>query len=125
MAPVVYFDAKSEADFAKYKGKLKGAIVLTGPLREVAARFEPLARRMTDTELLELADADEPQRVRGRRGGQRRGPARTRGQDAARGGPAVRACRPLRSAGAAWAGSSPRDAGPDGARAQEDQVPGR
>src|ERR1700722_5722647 len=27
-APVVYFDAKSEAEFAKFKGKLKGAIVL-------------------------------------------------------------------------------------------------
>ncbi len=27
-APVVYFDAKTEAEFDKYKGKLKGAIVL-------------------------------------------------------------------------------------------------
>ena len=43
-APVVYFDAKTEADFAKYKGKLKGAIVLTSPIAEVAARWEPLAR---------------------------------------------------------------------------------
>ena len=37
-AKVVYFDAKTEADFAAYKGKLKGAIVLTSPIREVAAR---------------------------------------------------------------------------------------
>jgi hypothetical protein len=59
VAPVVYFDAKSEAEFAKFKGKVKGAIVLTGPVREVSARFEPLARRRTDTELLELADAGE------------------------------------------------------------------
>ena len=29
-ARVVYFDAKSEAEFVKFKGKLKGAIVLTG-----------------------------------------------------------------------------------------------
>jgi len=60
VAPVVYFDAKSEAEFAKYKGKLKGAIVLASPIREVAARFEPLARRLTDSELLALADAAEP-----------------------------------------------------------------
>src|SRR4051812_2835083 len=59
-APVIYFDAKSEADFARFKGKVKGAIVLTGPPREVNARFEPLARRLTDKELLELADAGEP-----------------------------------------------------------------
>jgi hypothetical protein len=59
-APVVYFDAKTEAEFAKYKGKLKGAIVLASPIREVAARFEPLARRLTDSELLALADAAEP-----------------------------------------------------------------
>jgi hypothetical protein len=51
-APVVYFDAKSEAEFAKYKGKLKGAIVLTSPVREVTARWEPLANRKTDSELL-------------------------------------------------------------------------
>jgi hypothetical protein len=59
-ARVVYFDAKSEAEFAKFKGKLKGAIVLTSPIREVAARWEPLANRMTDSELLALADAAEP-----------------------------------------------------------------
>ena len=28
-APVIYFDAKTEADFARFKGKIKGAIVLT------------------------------------------------------------------------------------------------
>ena len=44
VAPVVLLDAKNEADLAKYKGKLKGAIVLTAPQRDLAARFEPLAR---------------------------------------------------------------------------------
>ena len=53
-APVVYFDAKTEAEFAKYKGKLKGAIVLVSPIREVAAHFEPLGTRKTDSELLAL-----------------------------------------------------------------------
>ncbi|WP_337174938.1 M20/M25/M40 family metallo-hydrolase [Paludisphaera sp.] len=59
-ADVVHFDAKSEADFEKYKGKLKGAIVLIGPPIEVPARFEPLARRKTDKQLLDLADAPDP-----------------------------------------------------------------
>jgi len=59
-APVVYFDAKTEADFAKFKGKLKGAIVLTSPIREVAAHWEAQANRKTDSELLVLADAAEP-----------------------------------------------------------------
>ena len=42
-ADVVCFDAKTEADLDKYKGKLKGAIVLLGPARGVKAHFEPLA----------------------------------------------------------------------------------
>jgi carboxypeptidase Q len=68
-APVIYFDAKSEADFARFKDKVKGAIVLTAPATTVSAHFEPLAKRKTDSELLELADAAEPA-ARGRRGAQ-------------------------------------------------------
>jgi hypothetical protein len=67
-ADVVYFDAKTEADLNKYKGKLKGAIVLVGPVREVKAHFEPLALRRSDTDLLQLANAGEPRRFMGRRG---------------------------------------------------------
>jgi carboxypeptidase Q len=67
VAPVVYFDVKTEGDFAAYKGKLRGAIVLTSAVREVAARWEPLANRKTDSELLELADAAEPDARGGRR----------------------------------------------------------
>ncbi len=59
-ADVVYLDAKTESDFAKYKGKLKGAIVLTSRPRDLAARFEPLATRLSDKQLLDLADAPEP-----------------------------------------------------------------
>jgi carboxypeptidase Q len=66
-APVVYFDAKSDAEFDKFKGKLKGAIVLVSPIREVAARWEPLAARKTDSELLALADAAEATQQRGGR----------------------------------------------------------
>ncbi|MDQ1729071.1 MAG: carboxypeptidase [Pyrinomonadaceae bacterium] len=64
---VVYVDAKDEADLQRFKGKLKGAIVLTGKMREVKARFEPMGTRLDDKELLTLADAPEP-----RTGGQRR-----------------------------------------------------
>lgn len=59
-AEVIHFDVKTEADFEKYKGKLKGAIVLTSPAVDVPARFDPLANRMTDKRLLDLADAPEP-----------------------------------------------------------------
>jgi hypothetical protein len=68
IAEVVYFDAKTEADLAKFKGKLKGAIVLSSAPRPLAARFEPLASRHNDTDLLALADAPEPgARGQGRR----------------------------------------------------------
>jgi hypothetical protein len=66
-AEVVYLNAKNEADLEAFKGKLKGAIVLTAPVREVKARFDPLSSRRDEKDLLGLADAPEP------RGGQRRG----------------------------------------------------
>jgi hypothetical protein len=66
-ADVVYFDAKTEADFDKFKGKLNGKIVLTAPLRDVSAHFESLGTRLTEKDLLALADAPEP-RAGGNRG---------------------------------------------------------
>ena len=57
---VVYLDAKTESDLEKYKGKLKGAIVLTQPTRELKARFEPLGTRRDEKNLLALADANPP-----------------------------------------------------------------
>ena len=67
-APVVYVDAKDEADLQRFKGKLKGAIVLTGAMREVKARFEPLGTRRDEKDLLTLADAPVPTPAAGRRG---------------------------------------------------------
>lgn len=66
-ADVVYFDAKTEADFEKYKGKLNGKIVLTAPMRDVAAHFDALGTRLNEKDLLTLADAPEP-RPGGNRG---------------------------------------------------------
>jgi carboxypeptidase Q len=54
---VVFFDVRTNADLEKYKGKLSGAIVLASPLREVPVHFEPLANRLTETNLLRLANA--------------------------------------------------------------------
>src|ERR1044072_3796362 len=66
-ADVVYFDAKTEADFEKFKGKLNGKIVLTAPMRDVTAHFDPLGTRLNEKDLLMLADAPEP-RPGGNRG---------------------------------------------------------
>jgi len=57
VADVVYLDAKTEADLEKYKGKLKGAVVLISSPRAVPAHFEPLASRLSESNLLRLANA--------------------------------------------------------------------
>lgn len=49
---VVYIDANSISDLAKYKGKLKGAIVLIDEGMKITPGFEPTATRRTDSELL-------------------------------------------------------------------------
>ncbi|HEX8846938.1 MAG TPA: M20/M25/M40 family metallo-hydrolase [Pyrinomonadaceae bacterium] len=59
-AEVIYLDAKDEAGLEKYRGKLKGAIVLTGPPPEIKARFEALGTRRDEKSLLRLADAPDP-----------------------------------------------------------------
>ncbi len=51
VANVVWLDARTEADLEKYKGKLKGAIVLFGGTRAVGPKFEPDAVRLTDAEV--------------------------------------------------------------------------
>ncbi|MEK6335815.1 MAG: M20/M25/M40 family metallo-hydrolase [Acidobacteriota bacterium] len=68
-AEVVYFDAKDEADMARFKGQLKGKIVLTAPIREVKAHFETLGTRRDEKNLLALADAPLPRAGGGGRGG--------------------------------------------------------
>jgi hypothetical protein len=67
-AEVVYVDARNEADLEKYKGKLKGKIVLTSPVREVAAHFDAQGTRLNEKDLLTLADAPEPRPNPGGRG---------------------------------------------------------
>ncbi|HZH29418.1 MAG TPA: M20/M25/M40 family metallo-hydrolase [Pyrinomonadaceae bacterium] len=59
-AEVVYVDAKDMAGLEKYRGKLKGMIVLAAPMRELKAHFEPDGTRLTEKELLALANAPDP-----------------------------------------------------------------
>ena len=68
-AEVVYFDAKDEADMARFKGQLKGKIVLTAPIREVKAHFETQGTRRDEKNLLTLANAPMPRPAGGGRGG--------------------------------------------------------
>jgi len=59
-AEVVYFDAKDENDMARFKGQLKGKIVLTSAMREVKAHFESQGTRRDEKNLLALANAPIP-----------------------------------------------------------------
>jgi len=55
-ADVVVFDARTEADFEKYKGKLNGKIVLISGARELKAEEKALAERLSDEDLKKMAD---------------------------------------------------------------------
>jgi hypothetical protein len=76
-ADVIYVDARAEADLEKFKGKLNGKIVLTAPVRDVPAHFQAQGTRLSEKELLALADAPEPRPTggRGNFGGNRGGGA--------------------------------------------------
>ena len=63
LTDVVYLDARTEGELEKYKSKLKGAIVLVSSTRELQARFEPPGTRITDAELLKMANADVFDRI--------------------------------------------------------------
>lgn len=65
---VVAVTIDSAADFARYRGRLRGAIVLGGAPRDVPAAWEPLAKRLTDAELARMAAA--PAAAQGQQGPQ-------------------------------------------------------
>jgi carboxypeptidase Q len=54
----IYLDASTSEELEKYRGKLGRAIVLIAPPREVKGLFEAPGTRITDSELLSLANAD-------------------------------------------------------------------
>jgi carboxypeptidase Q len=51
---VVLVEVKNEADFAKYKGKVAGKIILVGDMRDVKPVDKPLFRRYDEKELADL-----------------------------------------------------------------------
>ncbi len=70
-ADVIYIDAEDEAGLAKYKGQLKGKIVMMSNIREIKADFTGYGSRLTEKELLEMANSPDPASVRrGAAGGQ-------------------------------------------------------
>jgi carboxypeptidase Q len=56
----IFLDVKTASDLDRYKGKLKGKIVLFSAARPVDPLFEPPAQRRTDDELQKLANAPVP-----------------------------------------------------------------
>jgi hypothetical protein len=64
-ADAVYLDVKTEADLAKYKGKLKDKIVLFSNTVAVKPGFVADATRLHDTTLLQMANAGFPESGRG------------------------------------------------------------
>lgn len=54
---VVYLNVKSESDLDNYKGKIAGKIVLMPTTATYELSFEPLASRLTDAQLADLAMA--------------------------------------------------------------------
>jgi hypothetical protein len=59
-AEVVLFDPKTESELAGFEGKLTGKIVMISSPRELKAWFEPPGIRLTDSQLLVMADAGPP-----------------------------------------------------------------
>jgi carboxypeptidase Q len=57
--PVVV-DVKSKEDFDKYRGKLRGAIVMNGRPEQADIGFEPDAKRLTDEQLKKLEGHIDP-----------------------------------------------------------------
>ena len=59
-ADVVMFEAKTETDFDKYKGKLSGKIVLISAARELKMEDKPLGARLSEENLKKMADETSP-----------------------------------------------------------------
>src|SRR5580700_7538236 len=60
-ADAIYAKIEKEEDFASYRGRLRGLLVLTAPMRAVDAHFDALAHRLTDQELAGMVQPHPPQ----------------------------------------------------------------
>ncbi len=54
---------KTDADFAAFKGKLKGKIVLAAEPKQINILTEPLAHRLTEEELFARQNVSDPSRI--------------------------------------------------------------
>src|SRR5687767_163660 len=54
---VVYLEGRTDEELAKYKGQLRGKIVLIVPPRELKAEFTGLGTRRSDEDLAKMANA--------------------------------------------------------------------
>jgi carboxypeptidase Q len=61
---VVLLDIKDTVDFVKYKGKLSGKIILMPSTDTYEVSYSPLASRLTDDQLKDLAMSSSPSRGR-------------------------------------------------------------
>ncbi len=61
---VILLDVKTENDLEKYKGKIRGGIILMPSSNTYEVSFEPLASRLSDTRLKELTLENPPTPVR-------------------------------------------------------------
>ncbi|HLA64777.1 MAG TPA: M20/M25/M40 family metallo-hydrolase [Rhodothermales bacterium] len=60
-AEVVLFDAQTDADFERYRGRLRGRVVLSSPIAEIDLGMEALAHRHDAQALLEMANRPMPE----------------------------------------------------------------
>lgn len=74
----IYAPMEKEADFEKYRGKLKGKFALAAPMRDIELSKDPLSHRYTDAELADIAQ--QPIVGEGLTPGQRAQIERFRGQ---------------------------------------------
>src|SRR5271166_6152266 len=61
----IYAPIATEADLEKFKGKLRGKVVLIMPLKTINMIMEPPGHRLTDTELEARAQMTDPARLAG------------------------------------------------------------
>ncbi len=54
---------QKKSDLDKYKGKLKGKIALIDPLKDLSMNETPMARRLTDKELEDRSNVQDPSRM--------------------------------------------------------------
>ena len=69
-ADAAYAPITTDDDFARWKGKLRGKIVLPVLARELPALFDPPARRLTDADLDALRRGEQERPEKGRTGTQ-------------------------------------------------------